>query len=159
MLRLYEISPEFADLVEQDDLTDQDAERLDELGHALEVKASNIAALTDNMGLFVDMCKAEENRISAKRKAVENKIKWVNDYLKNNMEIAGVMNIEIGTRKISLQKNPPKLVVDDENKIPSKYFVVIPESFNLDKKRLLKDLKDIEVAGCHSEQGLSLRKK
>jgi len=159
LLRLYEIAPEFAALVEQDELTEQDADRLDELGQAIEVKAENIAALTDNMGLFVEMCKAEEKRISAKRKSIENKIKWVNDYLKNNMEAAGIMNIEIGTRKLSLQKNPPSLIVDNEDIIPPKYFLVIPESYQIDKKRLLKDLKANDIPGCHSDQKLSLRKR
>ena len=159
LLRLYEIAPEFAALVEQDELTEQDADRLDELGQAIEVKAENIAALTDNMGLFVEMCKAEEKRISNKRKSVENKIKWVNDYLKNNMEAAGIMNIEIGTRKLSLQKNPPSLIVDNEDIIPPKYFLVIPESYQIDKKRLLKDLKAADIPGCHSDQKLSLRKR
>ena len=158
-LKLYDIAPEFAALVEQDELTEQDIARLDELGHAIEVKASNIAALTDNMSLFVDMCKAEEKRISAKRKAVENRIKWVNDYLQNCMETAGTMEIEIGTRKISLQKNPPKVMIDDEMEIPPKYFVVIPESYQLDKKMLKDDLKKGVVGGCHLEQGLSLRKR
>ena len=159
LLKLYEIAPEFSALVEQDELTEQDADRLDELGQAIEVKAENIAALTDNMGLFVEMCKAEEKRISAKRKSVENKIKWVNDYLQHNMEIAGTMSIEVGTRKISLQKNPPSLIVDNEDIIPPKYFMVIPESYQIDKKRLLKDLKADDIPGCHSDQKLSLRKR
>jgi len=159
LLKLYEIAPEFSALVEQDELTEQDADRLDELGQAIEVKAENIAALTDNMGLFVEMCKAEEKRISAKRKSVENKIKWVNDYLQHNMEIAGTMSIEVGTRKISLQKNPPSLIVDNEDIIPPKYFMVIPESYQIDKKRLLKDLKAADIPGCHSDQKLSLRKR
>ena len=159
LLKLYEIAPEFSALVEQDELTEQDADRLDELGQAIEVKAENIAALTDNMGLFVDLCKAEETRISNKRKSVENKIKWVNDYLQHNMEIAGTMSIEVGTRKISLQKNPPSLIVDNEDIIPPKYFVVIPESYQIDKKRLLKDLKAADIPGCHSDQKLSLRKR
>ena len=159
LLKLYEIAPEFSALVEQDELTEQDADRLDELGQAIEVKAENIAALTDNMGLFVEMCKAEEKRISAKRKSVENKIKWVNDYLQHNMEIAGTMSIEVGTRKISLQKNPPSLIVDNEDIIPPKYFMVIPESYQIDKKRLLKDLKAANIPGCHSDQKLSLRKR
>lgn len=158
-LKLYEIAPEFASLVEQEELTDQDMERLDELGLAIEVKASNIAALTDNMGLFVDMCKAEEQRISAKRKAVENRIKLVNDYLKNNMEAAGIMELEIGTRKISLQRNPPKMVIDDEGKIPNNFFNLVPENWELDKAKLKYALKKNDISGAHLEQGLSLRKR
>ena len=160
LLKLYDIAPEFAALVEQDDLTDQDAERLDELGHCLEVKASNIAALTDKMGLFVEMCKAEEQRISAKRKAVENKIKWVNNYLKTNLEAAGVMSLEIGTRKISLQRNPQKCEIDDELIIPQKYLILTPATYRPDKKMILDDIKKgVDVPGCHYSQSLSLRKR
>ncbi len=158
-LRLYEMAPEFAALVEADELTDQDMERLDELGHAIEMKASNIAALTDNMTSFVDMCKAEEQRISARRKAVENRILWLNKYLQNCMETAGTMEIEIGTRKISLQKNPPKVVIDNQDDIPPRFFIVIPETFQLDKNALKAELKKGEVKGAHLTQGLSLRKR
>ena len=158
-MTLYNLIPEFKEILAKEELTDEDSLKISELGHAIEIKASNICSLTDQMESFVAFCKLEESRISAKRKAVQNKIKWLNNYLKTNMESAGIGVIEFGTKKVSLQKNPPKLFVDDEDIIPPKYFIVIPESFQLDRKRLLKDLKAGDIAGVHSEQSLSLRKR
>jgi hypothetical protein len=158
-LKLYEIAPEFAALVEQDELTDQDMERLDELGHAIEVKADNIAALNDNMTVFIEMCKSEEKRIADKRRAVENRIKWMKQYLKNCMETAGVMEVEVGTRKIALQKNPPKMIIEEEGQIPSNFFNLIPEQWELDKKMLKDALKKESIPGARLEQELSVRFK
>ena len=158
-MTLYNLIPEFKDLLDKEELTDEDSLRINEISHDIEIKASNICSLTDQMESFIAFCKCEESRISAKRNAVQNKIKWLNNYLKTNMESAGIGVIEFGTKKVSLQKNPPKLFIDDENIIPPKYFIVIPESFSLDKKRLLKDLKAGDIAGVHSERSLSLRKR
>lgn len=158
-LKLYEIAPEFAQLVEKDDLTEDDMQRLDDLGHALEVKADNIASVTDKLEAFVELCKSEEQRISSRRRAVESRISWVKKYLQDCMETAGVYEIEIGTRKIALQKNPPKVVVDDEEQIPNEYFVVIPAKKQLDKKTLKDALKKEYIPGARLEQELSLRKR
>lgn len=51
------------------------------------------------------------------------------------------------------QANPPKVVIDDEKKIPGSYFVSEVKT-TLDKKKLGEDLKSgQEVAGAHIERG------
>lgn len=159
-LKLYEIAPEFLALMEKDELTEEDEQQLDSLTHAIEVKASNIAAITDNMEAFVEMCRAEEKRIAGKRKAVENRIEWVNRYLQSAMEATGIMQIEIGTRKISLQDGPHRLVIDDESAIPPRFIDFVPESYQVNKNAVKEALKEgATVPGCHLEQGLFLRKR
>lgn len=157
-MTLYKIADEFAQLVEADELPEDAEQRLDELTHALEVKAQNIIAISEKMQNFVDYCKAEEDRISAKRKAVENRIKWVKGYLQNCMEAAGAMVIETGTRKIALQKSPPSVDVQDEVSIPARYFITIPATVQLDKKAVIEALKSgEEVPGCQLKQSYHLR--
>ncbi len=158
-MTLYEIADEFSFLVDKEDLTEEDMTRLDELGTAIEVKAGNIMAVTDKLGYFVTMCKAEEKRISARRKAAENRIIAVNNYLQGSMEAADVYTIEVGTRKLAVQKNPPKVVIDAEEEIPARFFEIVPESTRLDKIMLKAALKSGSVTGAHLEQTLSLRKR
>jgi len=160
-LSLYEITAELVAIVEsEEEMTDQDLQRLDGLMPAIETKAVNISALTDKMEAFVDLCKKEETRIAAKRKAVENKTNSLKTYLKECMERAGIMKIEQGTVTLALQKNPPKVIIDDERKVPAEYITVIPEQYQPNKNAIKEAIKSgKKVAGCHLEQSLSLRKR
>ena len=158
-MKLYEIVPAVAALADQDDFTKEDLIKLDELNLALKDKAGNIAAWTDNLESFISLCDAEEKRIKARKKTAENKVKWLKDYLKSGMQISGVKKIEFGTRSITLQNNPPSLVIDDEDAIPAKFFVIVPETRAIDKAEIKKALKNGEVPGAHLEQGQSVRKR
>lgn len=154
-MTLYEIAPELREAVMAEDFDDQ---LVTDLSIAFEHKAGGMMAIADELGAFVAMAKDEEKRIAAKRRAVENRIKRMKDYLQNCMETAEIFEVEAGTRKIALQKNPPKVVVDDEQSIPPRFFTVIPETFQLDKSALKDALKaGEEIDGAHMEQGMSLR--
>jgi hypothetical protein len=98
------------------------------------------------------MCKAEEERIAAKRKSVENRAASLRKYLLVNMQAVGRSEIQTGTHTLKIQKNPPAVKVDIEAAIPAKYWIVIPAVTQLDKKTLGADLKNGEVAGAHLEQ-------
>jgi hypothetical protein len=66
--------------------------------------------------------------------------------------------VEAGTYKVKIQKNPARVVVDAEQNIPPRFFTVIPETTQLDKKAVAEALKKGEViVGAHLEQGTSLR--
>ena len=158
-LKLYEIAPAFALIADQDELTSDDLDRLDELNLALKDKVVNIAALTDNLESFIELCSKEQKRITARKKAAENKVACLNDYIKYGMTVAGVDKIEVGTRTVSLQTNPPKLIIDDENIVPPKYFIIVPQSLRIDKAEIKRDLKEGDVPGVHLERGQSIRKR
>ncbi len=156
-MKLYEIAPQFAAIADQDELSLEDMDRLDELNLALKDKAENIVALTENLSSFISLCESEEKRIKARKTAAKNKVAWLKDYLKYGMDTAGIVKLDFGTRSVTLQQSPPKLVVDDESAIPAKFFVVIPETTQLDKFRVKRALKDGDVPGCHIERGQSVR--
>ena len=158
-LKLYEIAPAFAAIADQDELDGDDLRELDDLNLALTEKVGGIAAITDNLESFISLCESEEKRIKARKTAAKNKVAWLNDYLKVGMQIAGVKKIESGTRTITLQNNPPKLVIDDETVIPGKFFIIVPEIMQIDKNEIKKALKDGDVPGVHLETGQSIRKR
>lgn len=153
-LKLYELAEEFAALVDADDLDETALQRLDATGHAIEVKADNICSLVKTFDAFVEMCKKEEARIAEKRRVFENKTKKLTDYLQRCMELAGTVEISAGTRTVKLQKKAPALVVDNEVDIPARFWTIIPETKQLDRKGLLAARKQEEIQGCHVEQGL-----
>lgn len=155
--KLYEISEDIAKILGEEEWSEETEKRLESLGLDMEAKAKNILAFCADLEAFTDKAKAEEKRIAERRKAAENRAKRLKQYIQRCMEMAGRTEIETGTHNIKIQNNPPKAIVDDEEKIPAKYFIVIPATTQLDKAALLKDLKKGEVKGAHIEAGTHLR--
>jgi hypothetical protein len=74
------------------------------------------------------------------------------------MEIAGVDKVKRPTLTVSIQLNPPSVLVKDESLIPSHY--MLPVAPKLDKKAVLSFLKEGgEVPGCEIQQSRGLRIK
>jgi len=152
-MKLYEISDELKKVIEADEF---DEVALNQLVMSFEKKAGGIVAFNESMQTFIEYCKGEEKRIAAKRKAVENRGVSLMAYLKSCMEAAEVMTMEVGTKTLKIQSNPPAVVIDDESLIDAKYFTIIPETTQLNKADLKAALKVGEVKGAHTESGTRL---
>lgn len=154
-LTLYKASAEVEELLLADEIQEVALELAIE---SMTERAEAVLAVSDKVGNFVDYCKSEEKRIAEKRKYAENKQKRLKEYLQNCMEAAGFMEMEIGTKKAVIQKNPPKVIIDDEDLIPQE-FKVIEQVTKIRKDEIKAALKSGEVPGAHTEQGFSLRIK
>ena len=125
----------------------------------MESKAGAVVAFSESLQSFADRCKAEEKRIADKRKFVENRVAQMRDYLHRCMDVAGVMEIEVGTKTAKITKNPHKVVIEDGDLLPAK-FKVIQQTTSIDKAGIKDALKaGEEVSGATLEQGFSLRIK
>lgn len=126
----------------------------------LTAKIENYGIVIRNMEAFTEVMKAEEKRMSDRRKAQEAKIERIKHWLLTNMQACEITKIECPAFTIALRNNPPKVIVDDENAIPAGYFV-IPDPLppQLDKKALATALKAGDIPGAHLEQGVRLEIK
>ena len=125
---------------------------------AIEEKALNISKWMANLSSESDAYENEIKRLSDHKKAVDNKNKWLKQYLQTCMEVAGLQKIKAGTFSLTLQKNPPKLIVDDEKAIPASYLTIVPEHTEVNKAELKDALKNgNEIPGARLECGTSLR--
>lgn len=143
MAKLYEISESFKNL---EDLLADDTIPVDIIENALnEVeeefnnKAETIAKLVRSLSLDVDMLKEEEKRIAQRRKSLENKIDYLKNYLQNQMEFIGTDKIKSPLFTISIQKNKPSVVVNDEMAIPLDFLV---SKVTVDKVALFNHIKE-----------------
>lgn len=152
-MKLYEISDELLKVIEADEFNE---ESLNELVISFEKKAGGIVSFNESMQTFIDYCKSEEKRIAAKRKAVENRGKSLMTYLKTCMESSGMMEMEVGTKTLKIQSNPPSVVIDDESLLDAKFFTIIPEQYQINKAEIKAALKQGDVNGAHTEQGTRL---
>ena len=160
LTRMYDIAAEVAEILGEEEWTEETEQRLESLGMALEVKAKGIVGFCADLESFAATARAEEARISSRRKAAENRVDSLKAYLKRCMELSGREELQAGTHVVKLQKNPPAVVVDDESAIPARFFEIIPATTRLDKKAVAAAIKAGEtVDGVHLAIGISLRIK
>lgn len=137
-LSLYELSANYLQAL--DFLTDPEMDlpveavndTLEALGGELEDKAINVAKFLRNMEATADAIKTAEADMAKRRKALENRVQWLKNYIKGNMEICGISNIECPYFKLSIQKNPAVVNILDESAIPAQFKEEIT-SWKIDK--------------------------
>lgn len=161
-MHLYELTDNYRrvwEMVEDDSVNlTVIEETLQSIEGALEEKAGNIVKFIRGMEYDCDAIKAEEKRLADRRKATENRIASIKDYIKVQMESAGLDKIKTPISTIAIQNNPPAVQIEDETKIPAKFITIIPEQHVPDKKQIAAALKaGEEVPGVVLTQGKSLR--
>lgn len=126
-LALYEISNNYLQAL--DFLTDPELDlpieaindTLEGLSWELEEKAVNVTKFLRNMEASAEAIKQAEEAMAKRRKVLENRAKWLKDYLKANMERTGISKIECPFFKLSVQKNPDSVNILDEDAIPEQF--------------------------------------
>ena len=124
----------------------------------IEDKADGYASVRMYLKGDVAALKAEEERIHARRVAVENNIKRMESRLQEMMEQTGKTKFKTLKYSFGIQNNPPSVIIDDESKIPHKY--LIPQEPKIDKtaiKELLKSGITCEYAHLAQTRCLRIR--
>jgi len=154
---LYELTTEYkyalAELTDMDDEAVIDT--LEGMKGELEVKAINVAMYCGNLNATITAMKDAEKRIADRRKAYENKVGRINNYIKVNMENAGIHKIETPEMKLAIQKNPPRVNINDETAVPEEFWNE-RTTIVLDKKLLKAALEKKDVSGCELVQDTRL---
>jgi len=116
-------------------------------------KIEDYAFVIRNMEALPDAIKEEEKRLADRRKAIEERVDHIKNWLLVNMQQAGINKIESPVFTVALQNNPASVIIDDETLIDDG-FKRLPEPLPLvvDKK-LIKAAIDagLEVQGAHLE--------
>jgi len=134
------------------------ADTLEGESAALEIKIENYGFVIRNMEAFGDAIKAEETRLSERRKAHEKRIQAIKDWLHQNMIACGITKIECPAFTIAVQNNPSSVNVFDEEAIPEE-FLRQPETPPPapDKKAIMAAIKSGQtVPGCEVKQATRL---
>jgi ABC-type proline/glycine betaine transport system substrate-binding protein len=161
-LSLYQLSSNYLQAL--DFLTDPEADlpaevindTLEALGGELEDKAVNVAKFLRNMEAAAMAIKAAEESMEKRRKALENRVKWMKAYLKENMERTGISKIECPYFKLSIQKNPAAVNILDKTIIPADFKEQII-SWKIDKTAIKEALKNgAAVPGAEITNGTRL---
>ena len=159
-MTLYELSSEYMKLLAmmEDPEVDDDvlADTLEGIDGELEVKADGYARVMRQMDADAKAIKAEEERLYARRKSLENRSAWLKQRLQDVMELTGKTKFKTELFSFGIQKNPPKVVITDESRIGHDY--LIPQPPKVDAKAIKDALNDgFHFDWAHLEQSESLR--
>ena len=172
MSSIYELTGEFLQLLDmlEDEEVDEQVimDTLESVECEIEDKADGYAKIIKSLEADVDGIQKENDRLVARRKTYENRIKWLKQNLEMCMRATGKKKFTTDLFSFNIQKNggKRKLTIDvDVEKIPEEYRIKQPDAVNGDKLR--EYLKDNGLEGqdgslncewCHLEpQGESLR--
>lgn len=137
---------------ESDEAILQAMEAIDDV---LEKKADSYAVVIKKLDADVEMLKAEEARLSAKRRTIERHKAAMKENLEYTMNLSGTKKFKTDYYAFSIQKNAPSLDVAPDAVIPDQYYKV---ERTLQRRELLNAIKaGEEIAGVSLKQTESLR--
>lgn len=131
------------------------ADTLEAIGGEIEIKAENSAVIMQELNAEAAKLDAEIKRLTARKNALETNAGAIKQRVYNAMKSTKKEKFKTTLFSFSIKKNPPKLVIDNETKIPKKYF--IPQPAKIDNAAIKAELtagKKCKYA--HIEQGESL---
>lgn len=160
MATLYTLTSDWLNLYEMMSDSEIDEEMvldsIEGVDGEIEAKAEGYAMVRAQLKADADAIKAEEERLYARRKAIENNVKRLEGSLQDAMELTGKTKFKTALFSFGIQNNAPSVVIDDATAIPEEFLIQQEPKVN---KTAIKDLlKNGEVLSyAHLETGKSLR--
>lgn len=154
-LSLYEITGAFPKLMAQEEMSEEDKNKVEEeLTTLLQKKSNSVIAYSKNIELAIKAMKEEETRISTNRKTLENRLEQFKKYVKECMEGNGINKIETDLGTLSIARSPISIEIVNEEEIPDEYKEVIFTT-KVDKKKIAEAFKStgelIEGVEIHTD--------
>ena len=164
MTSLFNLAAEYkavSDKLHDSDLDETTiADTLEGMAGELEVKATNVGFVIRNLDSMAEQIKQAEESMAKRRKAMENRSKWLKSYLLQNMLATGKTKIESPYFVISVRNNPESVVIDAESQIPDDYMREIPATYEPNKQAIKQAIQDgFTVPGAHLARTQSLQIK
>ena len=172
MANLYELTGDFLTLMDmlEDEECDEQCimDTLESVEYEIEEKADGYAKIIKSLESDIEGLSKEADRLTARKKTYENRIKWLKQNLEMCMRATGKKKFTTDLFSFNIQKNggKRKLVIDvDVENVPEQYRIKQPDAIDGDSIR--EYLKENGLEGqdgslncewCHLEpQGESLR--
>jgi chaperonin cofactor prefoldin len=164
MSALYELAGQFNELWEMIDDTELDEDvildTLEAIDGEIEVKADNYAKVIRNMDVEIEGINSEIERLTKKKRTLENRQKNLKDNLQQAMESTGKRKFKTELFGFNIQKNPASVELKDVkfDKIDAQY-LVWPEP-TVDKKKVKEALQNgeqLEWATLVQKESLRIR--
>jgi hypothetical protein len=162
-LKLYELTNDFNKLFELINNEEFDLDTIEDTIQAIEgnieVKVESIARMIRNWEAHAAAMDAEEKRLKDSKRALENRINRMKDYVLESMTLMSKDKIPTSIGNVCRQKNPPSIDVFDMNAVPKNFIIIPPVEPKVDKKSILEHFKGSGelIPGTRVVQGYHLR--
>jgi len=162
MATLYDLTSEYQELLEMIQSGEYDpetlADTLEGLDGEVEIKADGYAKVIKEIEGNIAIIKAEIDRLSTKKSALDNSIKSMKQSLELAMKATGKVKFKTELFSFNIAKNGGKQSLDVYDEVPVEYCktVISPDS---DKIRLALDGGQVLSFAILQERGESLRIK
>lgn len=161
-MTIYEITNDYLQLMQMMEDPELDpqtlADTMEGIEGELEDKADNYARVMKNMEADLNGIKAEIDRLSTRKKTIENNIKRMKEALQFSMETTGKTKFKTELFSFGIRKNAPAVVMDEpyiEN-VPERFLKYSDPTINRSAiKEAIQNGEDLEGL-AHLEQSKSL---
>ena len=127
MAKLYELANNYRNLTELIDREDVEQDliqnALKECKGDIEEKVDNIVKLIRNTESDIEGYKAEEKRLNARRKSLENTVTSLKNYLDSNLKALNLREVKTKLFSCKYQKSKASVEVLDQEVIPREFIV------------------------------------
>lgn len=160
-MKLYEINRAMTQIIESanPETGEIDEQAFNALALAKEDKQKNIVIFINQLDNDNEVIKKEIERLEGMKKRTESAKEWLTGYLKKSMEADGINELNFTTFKAKIQKNPPKVIIHNEEKLYER-FGKMETIVKIDKQALkeaLKNNEEIEGAELLQETRLVIK--
>lgn len=156
-MKLYDLVNEFKDIERMIDDGDLESglveDHLESLNMMIADKVESCLKIIANKNAFILAAKSEAKRLVERAETEGRAVLWLEDYIRLSMITTKHDKLSCGTFSVTLKKAAKKLGEIDESKIPSIYFVEVPATKRLDKRKLLSDAKLSNIDGVEVVDG------
>lgn len=148
-MRLYEIDESIQKLLDmqyENNLTDEEIQdTLNALLMDKHDKCVNVALAIKNLKKDIDKFKEEEDRLSKRRKSMDNQLSWLKEYLACSLNGEKLQD----DPRVSVHWSKSKqVIIDDPSALPSAY--LIPQDDKIDKVGIKEAIeKGANIEGAH----------
>lgn len=164
-LALYVLTEQFRELerLADDELpAEVVADTLEGLKGEIEIKSTNVAKFAANLGMLAEAIEGAAKLMKERAARINRKVDALHNYILVNMQACGISKIESPEFTLSVQKNPPAVIIDNEEAISEAFMVTPPPPPppvpRPDKKAIADAIKaGTIVEGAHLEQGFRLK--
>lgn len=160
MTQLYKITEQYRELAALAEGADEGLavavrDTMQAIGGEFEEKGKALATVVLNMGSDVEALDAEIKRLQDRKRAIVNRQESMKEYLRENMDAAGITKITHPLFSITCAAGREIAVIDNETAIPDEFMRVKTECAP-DKLAIAAALKEgKDVPGAHLERAQS----
>lgn len=167
MTALYKIADEYQflmrALIDVDEITDEQWSMLSKIDADIENKAINTAYIIENMVAEQEAVEKAYREMHERSSRLKKKIESLTQYLKTNLELCGIQQVNKSPHfVIKIKKCPVSVNVENEKEVAEKYreYTKIKEIISLDKTKMKIDLENgVYIQGAELKQNTRLEIK